>query len=284
MSDTPWPPPLAWPDEPLTDGVVLLSRLTFADVERVVLGCTDSDTQRWLPLPAPYGEAEARSFIGSRDHAAECGNELTFGVRDAADGLLAGAIGLSQRGYRHEADIGSWTAPDRRGRGWTARGVRLLARYALTTMPLRRIEILAAVENQHSRGVAAAAGALFEGIRRNGLPLPDEGNAAVYSLIRSDVAGDPPDDPAYIEGSLTSVTLGDEGGAFLVEEPGDTGNKASVTLRSTSVVLEEVGDRYESTTPSRLQQGQTVAVWAAGPVRESFPVQISAGTVVIRGH
>jgi RimJ/RimL family protein N-acetyltransferase len=186
MSDAPWPPPLRWPAEPLTDGVVLLDRLTEADVPRVVLGCTDEASQHWLPLPNPYGEPEASSFIGSREAAAQSGDELTFAVRGVDDGLLAGAMGLSQRGYRHEADIGYWTAPDRRGRGWTARAVRLVAFYALSTMPLRRVEVLAAVGNEHSQGVAHAAGATYEGVRRRGMPMPDEGDAAVFSLIRTD--------------------------------------------------------------------------------------------------
>ena len=189
MSDTPWPPPLHWPVEPLTDGVVVLDRLTEDDVPRVVLGCTDEASQRWLPLPNPYGEAEASSFIRSRTAAAESGNELTFAVRGAQDGVLSGAIGLSQRGYRYEADIGYWTAPDRRGRGWTARAVRLLARHALTTMPVRRVEVLASVDNVHSQGVARGAGAAYEGVRRRGMPTPDEGDAAVFSLILTDFDG-----------------------------------------------------------------------------------------------
>ena len=191
MSDTPWPVPLHWPAEPLTDGVVLLDRLTLDDVPRVVLGCTDEASQRWLPLPKPYGEAEASSFIESRETAAQAGNELTFAVRGAADGVLSGAMGLSQRGYRYEADIGYWTAPDRRGRGWTARAVRLVARYALSTMPLRRVEVLASVDNRHSQGVASGAGATYEGVRRRGMPTPDEGDAAVFSLIRADFDGAP---------------------------------------------------------------------------------------------
>lgn len=187
MSDTPWPPPLRWPDEPLTDGVVLLDRLTFDDTERVVVGCTDPDSQHWLPLPSPYTEAEARSFIGSREQTADSGTELTFAVRDATDRMLAGVLGLTQRGRRGEAEIGYWTAADFRGRGWTARAVRLVARYALTAMPLRRVEILVAVANTPSRRVAEAAGALPEGVRRNGLPTADGEDAAVYSLVPSDV-------------------------------------------------------------------------------------------------
>ena len=186
MSDTPWPPPLRQPAAVLTDGVVVLDELTFADVPRVVEACRDPANQRWLPLPSPYTEADARAFIGSRVSAADSGNELTFAVRGADDGVLAGAIGLSQRGYRHEGDIGYWTAPDRRGRGWTARAVRLLASYALHTMPLRRVEIIAAVQNLHSQGVAKAAGGVFEGGRRRGMPTPDDEDAAIFSFIRSD--------------------------------------------------------------------------------------------------
>ncbi|MPZ72019.1 MAG: GNAT family N-acetyltransferase [Nitriliruptorales bacterium] len=192
MSDPPWPPPLTWPDQPLSDGVVLLDRFTETDVPRIILGCTDPASQRWLPLPSPYGEVEALTFVKSRAKAAAAGNELTFAVRDAADGVAAGALGLSQRGYHHEADIGYWTAPDRRGRGWTARAVRLVVRHAFATMPLRRIEILAAIGNVHSRAVAESAGGTFEGVRRHGLPTGDTDDAAVYSFIATDAAAGPP--------------------------------------------------------------------------------------------
>src|SRR5687768_4100049 len=114
MSDQPWPPPMEWPAAPLTDGVVLLDRMTESDADRIVFGCTDPDCQRWLPLPSPYGEVEALTFIRSREQAAGSGDELTFAVRGADDGILAGAIGLGLRGRRHEAEVGYWTAPDRR--------------------------------------------------------------------------------------------------------------------------------------------------------------------------
>lgn len=186
MSDAPWPPPLAWPDEPLTDGVVTLDRLTLADAGRVAGACADPDTQRWLPLPNPYGDPEAHSFITSRQEAADSGQELTWAVRGAEDATLAGALGLSQRGRRNEAEIGYWTAPDRRGRGWTARAVRLAARHALQTMPLRRVEILTAIDNEPSRQVATTSGATFEGIRRRGLPTAAAEDAAVYAFIAPD--------------------------------------------------------------------------------------------------
>jgi RimJ/RimL family protein N-acetyltransferase len=186
MSDGIWPPPLRWPTEPLTDGVVTLDRLGAGDVDRVVLGCSDPDTQRWLPLPSPYGPVEARAFMGSRGDAAARGEELTFAFR-GDDGLLAGVVGLSQRGNRGEAAIGYWTTPDRRGRGLTARAVVLVARYAFANWSLRRIEIIIAPANHRSAAVAAASGATSEGVRRNGMP-DGSGDAIIFSLLAEDVA------------------------------------------------------------------------------------------------
>jgi RimJ/RimL family protein N-acetyltransferase len=188
MSDGAWPPPLYWPDEALTDGTVIVDRFRGGDLQRVVLGAADVDTQRWLPLPHPYGEVEARAFLDGREQAAARGEELTCAFRGREDGLLAGAIGLSQRRLPGEAAIGYWTVPDRRGRGWTARAVLLLARYAFSRWPLRRIEILVDPANDRSAAVATAAGAVAEGLRRNGLPT-GEGDALIFSLLPADVAG-----------------------------------------------------------------------------------------------
>jgi len=38
----------------------------------------------------------------------------------------------------------------------------------------------------HSRGVAEAAGAVFEGVRRRGMPTPHDDDAAIYSFILAD--------------------------------------------------------------------------------------------------
>lgn len=187
MSANAWPPPLPWPDEPITDGVIRLDPMSEGDVPRTVMACSDPETQRWLPLPSPYSADDARQFIGSRADAAERGEELTLAFRGVSEEALAGVVGLSQRGQRNEAAIGYWTAPDCRGRGWTARAVRLLTIHALATFPLRRIEIFVDPDNAPSRRVAEAAGAVFECVRRSGMPTPHGGDALQFSLIASDV-------------------------------------------------------------------------------------------------
>lgn len=187
----PWPPPLSWPAEALTDGVIRLDPLTDDDVGRVVVGCSDPDTQRWLPVPSPYTDDDARTFIGSRAEAAERGAELTLAFRGVDDGVLAGVVGLGQRGQPYEGSIGYWTTPDRRRRGWTGRAVRLMAGYVFATMPLRRLEIFIEPANASSRRVAELAGATFEGVRRNGMPAPHAGDALQFSLVPDDLGDDP---------------------------------------------------------------------------------------------
>lgn len=191
LGDLAWPPPLEWPERPLDDGVVRLDRLTEADLDRMVIACSDPATQQWLPLPSPYARADARQFLESRGQAAEHGQELTLAFRGVEEAVLAGVVGLSQRGQRYEAAIGYWSVPDRRRRGWTARAVRLLARHAFATMPLRRIEIFIDPANDASRRVAEAAGAAFECVRRNGMPAPHGGDGLQFSLIPDDFPPSP---------------------------------------------------------------------------------------------
>lgn len=95
-------------------------------------------------------------------------------------------------------------------------------------------------------------------------------------------AGRPPDEPPYIEGTITSVSQTGQGTVVMVEEPGGNGNKAAVTIGPDTVVVQEFGGGYEPAGLDLLGQGRRVAVWTTGPVMESFPVQLTASTIVIR--
>lgn len=95
-------------------------------------------------------------------------------------------------------------------------------------------------------------------------------------------AGGPPDEPPYIEGSITSVSQGGSGTVVMVEEPGGGGNKAAVTIGPETVVVQEFGGGYEPAGIDQLGQGRRVAIWTSGPVMESFPVQLTASGIVIR--
>ena len=92
----------------------------------------------------------------------------------------------------------------------------------------------------------------------------------------------PTTDPS-IRGTVTRVGP-DEPRTVLVEEkPGEESgsNKASVRLTGETRLLRRSGEAVQRAALEDLAVGQTVSVWFTGPVRESYPVQADAGTIVI---
>jgi hypothetical protein len=89
-----------------------------------------------------------------------------------------------------------------------------------------------------------------------------------------------------IRGTVTQVSPGEPRTVLVEENPGEQSgsNKASVRLTDETRVLRRSGESVQRAAPEDLAGGQTVSVWFTGPVRESFPVQADAGTIVIEGN
>lgn len=176
------------PDHPLTDGVVTLDMFTRDDVVDIVRA-VDDEILRWLPLPDPYGETEARAFVTAAPNTASAGDALNFAIRRQA--RLAGSVGVSiSRPRTGEVEVGYWVAPHARHQGIALRAVRLVAEHVLAAEGVERLEILCHPDNWASRHVAERAGAQLEGIRRRGLPPPPRQgstDAAVYALLPEDL-------------------------------------------------------------------------------------------------
>jgi hypothetical protein len=90
----------------------------------------------------------------------------------------------------------------------------------------------------------------------------------------------PPSGPADITGVVDTLTPGSAGGAaLLVVADGSAAgeyDKAWVSVTPDTVVWTLEGAKG---TAAGLGLGQTVSVWFTGPVRESYPVQATAGVV-----
>jgi exosome complex RNA-binding protein Csl4 len=92
-----------------------------------------------------------------------------------------------------------------------------------------------------------------------------------------------PDGPASIAGRITDVQRsGEQIGSVRVEtRPAETAGSAKavvrVTQRTTLMGVSPLG----SVDFDALRVGQWVRVWFVGPVRESYPIQADAGTIVI---
>ena len=91
-----------------------------------------------------------------------------------------------------------------------------------------------------------------------------------------------PSSPASIAGQITALDRDGEriGTARVETQPSDSTGSPKAVVR--------ISQRTIVTTPSLasagyndLKVGQRVRVWFIGPIRESYPVQADAGTVVI---
>ena len=162
-------PSLRQPDPPLTDGVVVLREVREDDVPAIIDACQDPDIKRFTSsIPDPYGEAQARSWIGQHREDEAHGIEINFAIVDAGDeARLCGVTGLHDVDWKsRRGATGYWVAPWARGAGRASRATALLAAWALGEVGLVRVELIADVENPGSQRVAERAGFEREGVLR----------------------------------------------------------------------------------------------------------------------
>lgn len=143
------------------------------DVPAIVEACGDPEIPRWLPMiPSPYGEEDARSFVGLAHENWERGEVYNFAIVDAGSGRLAGSIAMRARPFR-TGHFGYWVARDARGRGVATEALLALGRWAVETLDVKRLELLTDPENLASQRVAEKAGFQREGLLRSSLEYRD---------------------------------------------------------------------------------------------------------------
>ena len=180
--------PIRLPDPPLTDGEILMRAWERRDVPAVTAACQDPEIPRWTVVPHHYTERHARDFISGTGADLAAGRELALAVVDADDRLL-GALGMSNFDWADmKGEIGYWMAPEARRRGIGARATRMLAEWAVTTLGLERVELLANPKNEASQRLAERAGFTREGVlrryrRRHGV----REDLVMYSLLAVDL-------------------------------------------------------------------------------------------------
>ena len=176
---------LSPPDPPLSDGVVLLRPWGDGDVAAIAAACSDPDIPKWIPLvPEPYTDADARDYVRETKEWWADGAAATFAI--TAEGRAVGSIGLHLVALDEQrASVGYWVAREARGRGYASRALRLVSRWALETLGIERLELMAEPENAASCAVAERAGFRREGVLRAHLPTPNRGrrDVAIYSLL-----------------------------------------------------------------------------------------------------
>ncbi len=183
------------PDTQLTDGVVTLRLWCDEDVPFVVEACQDPEIHRWMPLPWPYTDGDAREWIGGHAEKRVSGTGVVFAIVDTEDDDVMGSIGLEAFNWEHRRAVaGYWVATNARRRGAATRALRLLSQWAFDELSLTRLELLVYTGNAVSERVAERAGFKREGLMRSYFSVRDKQiDAIMFSLLSGDpVPGDPP--------------------------------------------------------------------------------------------
>jgi len=174
----------------LTDGSVTLRPWRPDDAPAVLAACQDPLIARFIPIPQPYTEADARTFVEIRRRDWGTVDERSFAIVDAATGELLGAI--ARHGpFGHRATFGYWLVPEARGRGAATRALRLITDWTIATTEVIRLDLYTDLENDASGRVAARVGFVREGVRR-AWDLDREGwpiDVIFYVLVRDLATG-----------------------------------------------------------------------------------------------
>jgi RimJ/RimL family protein N-acetyltransferase len=181
------PPPLPYPDPPLTDGVAVLRRWARDHLGCVEEATQDPDIPKGTIVPATFTPKKGLAWIERQWSRHDEGQGLSQAIADPASNEALGACVLTAR-KPGTVEIGFWLISRARGRGLGSGGVALLARWALTEASLARVEALVVPDNVASQRVLEKAGFRREGRLRSYLELERQrADALIYSLLPSDL-------------------------------------------------------------------------------------------------
>jgi RimJ/RimL family protein N-acetyltransferase len=190
----PDPPPIPYPEPPLSDGVVSLRRWHGQDdVAWVHEGVLDPDVPRFTSIPPDHTVEGVAAWLAGREADFVMGRQAAFAVVDAVTGDPLGSIGVVRADIHDPgcAEVGYWVVRAARGRGVATRAVRLIVPWAFETMAIGRMQLTVNEDNLPSRRVAAKSGFREEGLLR---ALREHQGGRVDLLMYARLPDDP--DPA----------------------------------------------------------------------------------------
>jgi RimJ/RimL family protein N-acetyltransferase len=144
------------------------------------------ELQTWMPwCHAGYSIDDSRSWLQIQVPAFDAGSAFEFAIA-AADGSYLGGCGLNQIDrINKRANLGYWVRSSARRRGVATAAVRDIRDWAFANTELIRLEIVIAVGNLASHGVAEKAGAVREGRLHRRLVLHGRAHdATMFSFTR----------------------------------------------------------------------------------------------------
>ncbi|GAA2452063.1 GNAT family N-acetyltransferase [Streptomyces pulveraceus] len=179
-----------FPETVLHSRRLVLRAFGTRDIPDTRASCSDSLTQRWLPLPRPYTLDDATAWCTTTAHAMrDSGDGIQFAITDAGTKRLMGQVGLKKTDWRAlVSEVGYWVSPWARGHGIAVEATRTLAHWLLINQRFQRMELRAATENTASQAVALKAGFHREGTLRNaGFVYGGRVDLVLFSLLPGDL-------------------------------------------------------------------------------------------------
>jgi len=177
-----------FPTQSLRHDAMTLRMLRDADAPSIAIAGGDPETQKWLPLPTPYTIDDAKWFINEIAAAAlTSGTGIVFAIEQ--NNIFIGCIDVKRAEWLNgDCEIGYWTTPEHRGRGFMSQALDILSKWVLLEQGFARVEVRAAVENLPSQRVAEKAGFVREGIARQaGRVHSGRVDLVIFSRVSSDL-------------------------------------------------------------------------------------------------
>ena len=143
----------------------------------------------WMPwCHEEYSRFDTVTWVQSRPSAWERNEEWSFLIVDENETVLGGC-GIHRLDLKNGVgELGYWVRTQSTRQGIATDATRQLCRWAFAEAGLRRLEILASVENVASQRVASKAGGTREGMLRNRIWLRERPHDCIlYSILKGEL-------------------------------------------------------------------------------------------------
>jgi len=136
-------------------------------------------------LTAAYTVADSIEWAKAASADWNQGSRYEFVIVDTVDGKICGCCGLNRINQEDlVCNLGYWVRESVVRRGFATTAARLLKKFGLRDLGLKRIEVVVADGNTASRGVAEKLGAVYEGIQQMRLRVGGRSyDAHMYAIL-----------------------------------------------------------------------------------------------------